>query len=154
MPGIISEIVELSVFYRKDKLTRYLLLRRSAEKQPYPGIWQFVTGHVEKGERSLDAVLRELKEETGLSPEAVWFVPYTLQFYDPKSDKIHLTPFFAAQVSAGSAVRLSKEHDMYAWLTYRRAISRLPWPAQREGLAVVHKYLSGREEVSRLTRLG
>lgn len=153
MPQVISEIVELSVFYRKSKQTRYLLLRRAKHKKPYPGIWQFITGRVEEGESSIDAALRELREETGLPPKAMWLVPYTLQFYDASNDKIHLSPLFAVEVDSRAEIRLSGEHDKFAWLTYRQAIGRLVWPVQREGLEVIQKFIIGGKEVSHLTRI-
>lgn len=41
-----------------------LLVQRS--KQPRLGMWSLPGGHIEPGERAVDAALRELTEETGL----------------------------------------------------------------------------------------
>jgi dATP pyrophosphohydrolase len=153
MPQIVSEIVELSVFSRKSKHIRYLLLRRAKQKKPYPGIWQFITGRVKEGENCLNAAMRELKEETGLSPKAIWLVPRMLQFYDVSTDKIHLSPLFSAEAEDDAEIHLSNEHDKFVWLTYKEAIRRLVWPAQRDGLEVIHKFIIGGKEVSRLTRI-
>ncbi len=153
MPQVVSEIVELSVFYRKSGQIRHLLLRRAKHKRPYPGIWQFITGRLEEGERSIDTALRELREETGLSPKAMWLVPYTLQFYDASTDKLHLSPLFSVEVDNRAEILLSGEHDTFAWFTYNQAVRRLVWPGQREGMEVIQKFIIGKKEVSRLTRI-
>lgn len=44
-----------------------LLQRRSPNKTTYPNLWAVsVSGHVSAGETSMDAVLREIKEELGI----------------------------------------------------------------------------------------
>ena len=153
MPEIVSEIVELSVFSRKSGQIRYLLLRRSTRKKPYPGIWQFITGNIRKKESSLTAALRELKEETNLEPKGIWVVPHILQFFDPSADKIHNSPLFTVEVNNRATVRLSAEHDKFLWLGYKEAVKKLVWPSQREGLRVTHEYIIRGQEVARLTRL-
>jgi 8-oxo-dGTP diphosphatase len=55
-----------AVIRRRD---RVLILRRSARSPQYPGQWDLPGGAVEKGESLEHALLREVKEETGLSPK-------------------------------------------------------------------------------------
>ena len=43
-----------------------LLTRRSFEKRYAPGMWENPAGHVQKGETCEDAIIRELREETGM----------------------------------------------------------------------------------------
>jgi 8-oxo-dGTP diphosphatase len=43
---------------------RVLIVRRS--KPPLLGLWSFPGGHIEPGERAVEAALRELKEETAV----------------------------------------------------------------------------------------
>lgn len=43
-----------------------LLTRRSLEKRYAPGMWENPAGHVQKGETCEDAIIRELREETGI----------------------------------------------------------------------------------------
>ena len=47
-----------------------LMTKRSAEKQSYAGLWEHTGGSVQAGETSLQAILRELREETGISATA------------------------------------------------------------------------------------
>lgn len=45
----------------------YLLMQRSFEKEIYPGKWEIgAGGSALKGENKIEAVLREIKEETGI----------------------------------------------------------------------------------------
>jgi len=50
---------------------RFLLGKRSAAKRSAPGVWHAVCGGVEPGESEVDAVQREVWEETGLLVRAV-----------------------------------------------------------------------------------
>ena len=45
----------------------FLVLRRSTRGRS-PGAWEAVHGHLEEGERPTDGALREMLEETGLTP--------------------------------------------------------------------------------------
>ena len=45
---------------------KFLIQRRSLEKQYFPGIWDITCGAADHGESSLDAALRETREELGL----------------------------------------------------------------------------------------
>jgi 8-oxo-dGTP pyrophosphatase MutT (NUDIX family) len=48
-----------------DGRGRIYVQRRSRDRALFPGCWDIVGGHVEPGERVLDALKREVKEETG-----------------------------------------------------------------------------------------
>lgn len=153
MANVLSNIVELCIFRRLVPGPEYLLLRRSLGEAMYPGIWQFVTGSVEGQEKATDAARRELSEETGLVPDAMWIVPVVLSFYDQGRDAVHLSPLFAAEVSAAADPQLSTEHTEFGWYAFEPALKKLVWPGQREGLRIVHDYIVSGQEASLLTRI-
>lgn len=62
-PGEYHVVVGIWVFGSGQRI---LLTKRSPEKRFAPGKWENTGGHVMAGETSEDAVLRELREETGL----------------------------------------------------------------------------------------
>lgn len=46
-----------------------LLTKRHPDKSYAPNLWENTGGHVQSGESSIEAVLRELREETGITAE-------------------------------------------------------------------------------------
>jgi dihydroneopterin triphosphate diphosphatase len=153
MTSMICRIVELCVFRFVADRPEYLLLRRADSEPLYPGVWQIVTGSIEREEKAWEASLRELREETRFRAEHFWVVPHVSSFYDPGNDVVNVCPMFAAQVAPGSDPVLSREHQSFAWLAYRDAAARLVWPSQKRGLEIVHQELAGVAEAGRLTRL-
>ncbi len=117
---------------RRAGALEVLLLRRAAGGR-CPGVWEVVHGSVEEGERPVETALRELREETGLVPERCYNLSRVEMFYRHRADEIGLIPVFAAFVGAG-AVRLSGEHDAFAWLPLGDARTRLAWPRERRAL--------------------
>jgi dATP pyrophosphohydrolase len=151
MPIIACRIVEVCVFRFVKNRAEYLLLKRSPDEKIYPNLWQLVSGTINDGETAHAAALRELDEETRLTPTTFWVVPHVNTFYDPEYDAVNLSPMFAAQVDAGQEPTLSSEHTHHEWLPYAEAFRRLVWPGQRQGLEIVEKYLMGGEEAGRRT---
>lgn len=68
------------VFNREGKV---LLTKRSPEKNAYPNMWALTGGAVQAGESSLQAIVRELQEETGIVAAAEEFIP--MDTYQRKS---------------------------------------------------------------------
>lgn len=117
----------------------YLLLRRS-EKSYLPGIWQMVTGKLEAGEVTSLAALREIREETSLSPLEIYNVDVTL-FYEQSKNRVAQSANFCAYVSKESPITLAeKEHDTYRWCTFAEASALLAFPAQKETLSFIDRY--------------
>ena len=153
MSAIVARMVEVCVFRMVKDRPEYLLLRRAADEEVYPGLWQIVTGTIEEGETALHAALREMKEETGLVATHFWVAPFTGTFYDHRRDAVNLVPFFAAQVGGSDMPCLSTEHSVCVWLPLVQARNRLVWPGQRAGLSVVHESLVAGEEAASLSEI-
>jgi 8-oxo-dGTP pyrophosphatase MutT (NUDIX family) len=111
----------------------FLVLRRGARGRS-PGAWEAVHGHLEEGERPEDGARRELLEETGLTPVAMYNLSRVEAFYLHRSDEVAMIPAFVAFVPAMSAVSISEEHDAVEWLPADVARSRLAWPRSRRAL--------------------
>ena len=111
----------------------FLLLRR-ANGRIYAGDWRMVGGKIEAGETAWQASLRELAEETALTADQLFAVPYLNRFYEWHRDRVNEIPVFLA-ITSGEEPRLDDEHDGFEWLTPEDAAARLPWPGQRGGLA-------------------
>ena len=135
--------VEIHLFRRRGKRLEMLLLRRSPERS-LAGVWQPVTGGIERGESAISAAAREVLEETGLTPVRWWALEHLAAFYDVAKDRVRVVPVFAAEVAWTDPVQLSHEHDRYAFLSLSAATKRVLWATQRAALAALRdEVLSG-----------
>ncbi len=107
--------------YADDKL--YLLLN-------YPsGHWDFVKGNIEKDETLKQTVLREIKEETGISKVDFVddFEDKVEYYYQRDGELVHKEVVFFLAKTTTREVILSDEHLDYAWLTFSDAIKKLTY---------------------------
>lgn len=142
MSGHSVDMVQVYLYRRgADGEAEFLLLRRSAHEELYPGLWQMVTGSIEDGETAPQAAERELHEETGVIVSRLHVVPYVATFYLASDDSIHHVPVFAAEATADGVIALSEEHDRFEWLPYEDAWRRLVFPGHREGLRILREYV-------------
>lgn len=124
-----KKLIDLYPYRLDTDKPEYLLFRRSAA-HIYAGQWRMIGGKVRENEMYWQAALRELKEETGLTPETLWVIPGVNQFYEPKTDQIHTIPAFAARLSPGSIITLEAEHSEFDWFPIEKAIKMILWPEQ------------------------
>jgi 8-oxo-dGTP pyrophosphatase MutT (NUDIX family) len=95
-----------------------LLLRRSMQVSFYRGKWAAISGSVESDETVLDTALREIKEETGISPSEVRILGMGNVFKIPYTEFdwiVHPILFNSLTFD----VELNWENDEASWL--RRA---------------------------------
>ena len=142
--NIISTMIEAHIFRETENSIEFLLLKR-AKNQFYPGLWQMVTGKINSGEKAYETAIREMKEETGLTPLQFWVAPIINSFYEPKDEYICLLPVFAVKVDAESEVSISNEHIKFKWLNREQAKELLAWPGQREAVDIIEDYFNNRE---------
>ena len=112
--NIIQKIVVAAVVLYKDKI---LLLQRSAKEKIYPGLWELPSVKRENLESSIEAVKREVREETGLNIEIVRplnIFEYLMEKDDLIKDTTQIN--FLAKVKGKYKVKISKEHDNFAWV--------------------------------------
>ena len=114
--------------------TLEVLVLRRAPGGRNPGSWETVHGTIEPGETPVQASLRELHEETGLSPERYYNLSRIEGFYQHTTDELAIIPAFAAFVSADAVAQLSAEHDAFDWLPPPAAAQRFAWPRERRAL--------------------
>jgi dATP pyrophosphohydrolase len=139
---IVSTMIEAHIFRESENGIEFLLLKR-AGYQVYPGLWQMVTGKIKEstsnGEKAFQTALREIKEETGLTPVQLWVAPTVNSFYEPKDEYICLLPVFAARVESNQ-VKLSDEHTAYKWVDKATAQKLLAWEGQRKAVQIIEDY--------------
>ncbi|MCZ7604287.1 MAG: NUDIX pyrophosphatase [Melioribacteraceae bacterium] len=135
-------LIEAHIFRQIDEnQIEFLLLKRS-DGEIYSGVWQMVTGSIDKNEKAYQTALREIKEETSLLPKQFWVVPNVNSFYEPKKDYICMVPVFAALVDLDCQVTISNEHSEYKWVSLDEAKKLLAWRGQRNSVEIIYEYFT------------
>lgn len=101
---------------------KYLLLRRSAEKDFASGAWECVTGRVDQGEGFEEALRREVREELGVEIQ-IEFVIGTTHFFRgaelPENELIGIV--CCVTLEHPGSIRVSSEHSEHRWVTLAEA---------------------------------
>ncbi len=140
MTRSLIRVVDVYPYRRQGSLVEFLLLKR-AEGNVYQGQWRMVAGKMRPGEKAWEAALRELREETGLSPQRFWAVPTLNVFYEWEHDRVNLIPVFAAEVAPGARPRLNDEHERYGWFRAETISSHVHWPEHHRIITLIQDML-------------
>lgn len=119
---------------------RVLALKRSPTKDAQPDIWEALSGRLEPGEDPVDAVYREVREESGLTVR-VDPRPWTATATD-RAGVPMLLVYYVADWVAGE-VRLSEEHVEARWMDAPEFAAATPIPRLGQ---VACEVLAGRRE--------
>ncbi|MCZ2846222.1 MAG: NUDIX domain-containing protein [Candidatus Bathyarchaeota archaeon] len=139
------------IFRREGGNIYYLLLHYEA------GHWDFPKGHIENQEAEIEAVLREVKEETGLEkikiiPEFTEKIEYSFRKHYSKKPEQREVPdngpllvpkeviFYLAEAKEKN-IQLSLEHLDFKWLSYEKAIEEVTYTNAKSLLKKAHQYL-------------
>ncbi|MDI6883072.1 MAG: NUDIX domain-containing protein [Patescibacteria group bacterium] len=137
------------VFHRRPAgEIEYLLLGQRA------GHWGFPKGLIEAGETSEETAKREVKEEAGIENFSLipGFKQIQKYFFKVKYDYqlergwkkgegvFKIVIYFLCQAKT-KEVKLSFEHEDYAWLNFKEALDRLTFRGAKEILKKANDYL-------------
>lgn len=92
---------------------KILVLKRSAEDDHLPGVWETVGGGIEHEETPQEALKREILEETGLS--VTIGEPFNVFTFRKDTGEFKVGITFLCDMMGGE-VRLSHEHSDYRWI--------------------------------------
>jgi len=106
----------------------YLLLN-------YPsGHWDFVKGNIEKGETFKETVVREAREETGITDISFvdGFEDKVEYYYQRDGEVIHKEVVFFLASTKTDNVKLSHEHQDFVWLSFDDALKKLTYKTAKK----------------------
>jgi 8-oxo-dGTP pyrophosphatase MutT (NUDIX family) len=126
------------VIHRSDSAIEYLILHYPA------GHWDFPKGNVEKGESDLDAAIREIGEETGLTDlRFINGFKKMIQYYYRRGDQlVRKTVTFYLAESKTKDIKLSYEHQGYVWLPIQEAMAKVTYQNARNVLKEAYQFLT------------
>ena len=109
-----------------------LLCKRSHEKPLYPGCWGLPGGHLESDETPEQALVREIREELGVTPTAFQRM-HILADVTPDAGKAVYHIFRVSAWKGGEPVMLGMEHSEIQWFEIEAAckLSNLAFKAYR-----------------------
>jgi bis(5'-nucleosidyl)-tetraphosphatase len=126
------------VFRRAGTECLFLLILSRLTKRP---LWEFPKGGVDEGETVMQAAMRELYEETGISEAEVVLIPEfqrteDYRFTSGRSDSRSLihkqVTYFLAETAKSEIVLSADESSEYAWLNLADATKRLRYKERRQ----------------------
>lgn len=146
---MVKRMVEIWIYketyeYNKKNI-RFLLLKR---KDQHGGYWQPVVGRLEEGESIPEGAIREVIEETGITPKN----NLSNELYNFTIDKHHITGLqippqvehcFSLHVDTTTSINITSnpdcEHDDYLWVKYDEALQLLKWQNNKDALEEIFK---------------
>jgi 8-oxo-dGTP diphosphatase len=113
MSNLVLRVGAKALIRHEDK---FLLLREGAANGTQIGKYQIPGGMVELGEPFMDALLREVKEETGLKVNPI--LPIMVEGWMPTIEGVphQIIAVFYLCEAESDKVALSHEHDKFDWI--------------------------------------
>ena len=131
-----------AVIFKQNTGKKYLLLHYEG------GHWDFVKGHMEGNETEKETVLRETQEEAGITELA--FIDgfrHRIGYYYRRAGRtVFKEVIFYLLESRTDAVRLSREHVGFDWLSYDKAYARLTYKNAKDTIEKARDYLESIEQ--------
>ena len=139
------------VFREKEGKIFYLLLH-------YPGVshrskkdyWDFPKGHIEKGETEIEALRREIFEETGIKDiQILEGFKKTIKYFFRWQGKtiLKFVVFYLAKTEE-EEVKISFEHIGFEWLSFEEALNCLTHKTAKEVLEEAHYFLIQNNQIN------
>ena len=116
------------------------------------GGWFFPGGHVEQGERPIDACARELFEETGIVIPSSALTLVDVMSYEAGGATAH-SLIYRGEVPAGTEAAINDEHLVARWMEPEAYIARFLDAAALRAKVIPEAAITLAEEVARVTRV-
>ncbi|MDP9174809.1 MAG: NUDIX domain-containing protein [Planctomycetota bacterium] len=105
--------------------------------------WDFPKGHIDRGETDLQAAIRELREETGITdPKLIaGFAHEIFYFFRSKKVLVRKSVIFFLASTTQQEIKISKEHVAFEFFSFERALTALSFANGRAILRLAEQHL-------------
>jgi dATP pyrophosphohydrolase len=136
--------VQAILFRQVNGEIQYLLLKRISDRGEF---WQPVTGGVEAGETRIQALHREVLEETGIKHvvriiEDVGHYEFWVFFQPEARSRLIQEYVFGVEISSNKKITIGREHSDYRWCSLEEGLKLLKWNENKEALKNLNEILS------------
>ncbi|HUT82231.1 MAG TPA: NUDIX domain-containing protein [Candidatus Bathyarchaeia archaeon] len=104
-----------------EKSEKFLILKRSPDKDVGANLWEGVTGRLEEGEDPELGIIREVLEEVNLEVEIV--IPIDTSFFYRGSKEFPMVFIVYWCRYLKGDLKLNWEHTEYKWITFEEGIN-------------------------------
>ncbi len=132
-----------AIIFRRNKSIKYLLLHYPSLAKSQKDYWDFPKGHIEKDEKEIETVKREIIEETGLKDIKFikGFKEWIRYFFKFKKETIFKIVIFYLAKTKTKEVKISPEHIGYRWLSYKKALEQLTFDNAKDILKKANDFI-------------
>lgn len=127
-----------AIILSKKNKKNILLLFRGRQQD-----WSFPKGHIEKDESSEGAVIREVKEETGLDVQMIRSL-HPMEYENAREGHVVLH-YFLVQSKNDSLLKTESENDELHWVSYQEILDKISYENikqwYKENISLIENYL-------------
>jgi len=133
----VKQDVQAVIFDYTPKKNVIFLLIGKLDALSHKRDWRLVKGGVEPGETEIEALMREIFEETGLKNVKVLDKIYSYEFFF--RDTRHIVSSYLVKADSGEQVCISGASERrpivsYKWMDYESALRALRWKNEKIAL--------------------
>lgn len=135
------------IFRREGGKIYYLLLNYAAIGKVEKTYWGLAKGTIERGEKEVDTILREVKEETGIEDLKFLdgFKEREKYFFRHKGKSIFKTVYYLLAETKTKEIKISFEHLGYEWLPHEEVLKKLSFKNAKRILEKANDFLSEKD---------
>lgn len=129
------------IVFKDDQV---LLVNNAAMRDPNKSYWGFPKGHLDGGEKSIEAALREVKEETGIEAEVVKKIGDSKYVFTFEGEKIFkVVSMFLMEYKRGELKKQDEEILEVGWIDPEEALKRLSFFKDKQFLKQALEMIHG-----------
>jgi dihydroneopterin triphosphate diphosphatase len=130
--NVSSNMVTIFVVRPTADATSHEFLQLHRVPDDYMGdTWQLIRGGLNENENAVAGALRELREESGLTPQEFYRLGTVESFYTAIDDTLWHSVAFCALIARDAQLALNEEHDAYRWTPRDKFPQVCMWASER-----------------------